>query len=312
MARLIPRLIVFLGILVVLDAVVARALDSVAPRHYRVFVDSKHAYAERAADTELLVLGDSHAADAVVPGVIERATGLSAYNFGVYHQLPIELYYLTQDLIRRSPKLKTVVIGTNPSMFARGVESSRYTPMFIESPLGLLQLLIATDSTQLGLLTRAGKKSELFEPLLRRLLGRKTRGGAPRDVEAHDHGYVPNVACRARLDIPLYSNWHDQAITQSQVKYFERTLDLLDERGIRTILVHPPLLPRYFEMVQRTRGYREFLAAMKDLERTRGLTVLGPGNDYGMSLDEGQFYDPTHLCKPGALQFSAWLAPQLR
>lgn len=301
----------FVGLISVIDAAFSRVLDTARPPDYQAFIDSKLEYAEASEATDLLVLGDSHTADAFVPQALEQATGLRSYNFGVYHMSPIEGRYLIRDLRQRSPRLKVVVIGTNPVMFTRPPGAGKYTPMFIQNPLIFLSLLLEVRSNNFGLLSRAGKKLDLIGPLISRTLGKAAKS-ATRQIESSDRGYLVNTRCATRRDVQPDLKRHAEPAIAAQVSHFEQTIRWLQREGLRVIVVHPPLIERYYAIARTTRAYREFDAAVNRIARKANVPVLGTDNSYGVSFGYADFLDGQHLCKPGAQKFSQWLGPELR
>ena len=312
MRQLLTRLALFASILVVIDTAFSRALDTARPDDYRAFIESKKGYDEHAERTELLFLGDSHTADAIVPRVVSRVTGLRVYNFGVYHMSPVEGFFLARDLVARSPKLRAVVLGTNPIMFTRQLTAGKYTPMFIESPLIFGELLSAVHSNDFSLFSRAAKKLDLVPPLVMGTLGYPSGAEPQRLVDSVDRGYLVNRRCpggepEEEASPPRY----DQGRVLRQVRFFRDTLKFLVDRGLTVVVVHPPVHAAQYAKIKNLRAVRQLEDTVTRLENA-GTPVLGSGNEYGVDFEDRDFLNSEHLCNPGALKFSAWVGAKLR
>jgi hypothetical protein len=94
------------------------------------------------------------------------------------------------------------------------------------------------------------------------------------------------------------------------VRQFWRTLDLLDSRGVRVVVVHPPLLNR--EVLYLTPERPEaapYLAISQELDRR---SVAQIALDPGGPRDPKEFVNAGHLNDRGAQRYSALLGQALR
>ena len=117
MKRFLVRFFFFVLIFVVLDRSFGLVLQSQRPIDYRLFIESKLAFFNSTKSTDVLIIGDSHIADALDPRTIEKNTKLQAFNLGIYHSSPFENYFVTKaalDHFKEKPKI--IVLGTNPVM----------------------------------------------------------------------------------------------------------------------------------------------------------------------------------------------------
>ncbi len=320
--RFFLKLALFFGLLWAIDQGFAHFLEAGgAPRDYRAFVESKEQFgSDRAVD--VLFVGDSHIADALVPGVFEAETGKEPFNYGVYHLSPLETRYLLEDLLRRTRgKPEVVVLGLNPVMFARGVDSGVYTPRLIEDPLIRAKLFLAggddpakaQQGDNLGSLTAAADKLHLFRPALEIL--RKGGDDRPvtREVRSIDRGYLEN---HKHLDET--TEWiEDARLEQAEgnpihKRYFEETIRFLQDKGIGVAFVNTPYHSRRWPVVAPSPCYADFVRTIEALAAKYDVPAFNLANEHGGDWPDDHYLEFEHLCYPGAVKFTRLIAAFLR
>lgn len=320
--RFFLKLALFFGLLWAIDQGFAHFLEAGgAPRDYRAFVESKEQFGTNRS-VDVLFVGDSHIADAIVPAVFEEETGKEPFNFGVYHLSPLEARYLLEDLLQRCrEKPEVVVLGLNPVMFARGVDSGVYTPRLIRNPLIRAQLFLAggddpekaQQGDNLGSLTAAADKLHLFEPALEILMKGGDDRPVTREVRRIDRGYLENHKHVDETTEWLEDERLDQATgNPTQKRYFGETIRFLQEQGIRVALVNTPYHPRRWPLVSASPCYGDFVTTIEGLAATYGVPVFNLANDHGGAWPDDHYLEFEHLCFPGAVKFTRLVASFLR
>src|SRR5689334_14695449 len=94
MKRFVITTAIFLSVLVVGDRLVSMLLQLYRPIDYKQFIDAKRSLFDSDRSYDVLLIGDSHIADAVDPRCLDSICGLSAFNLGIYHATPFENYYV--------------------------------------------------------------------------------------------------------------------------------------------------------------------------------------------------------------------------
>jgi hypothetical protein len=312
MRKLIAKGLLFVVSLALLDAAFSRLLDRGRPDDYLAFIDSKRDF-DSQGQIDVLLLGDSHTADGLVPSVIQQRCGLTAFNFGVYHLSPVEGYFLLKDLmgrLHRPPRI--VVLGTNARMFTRRVTEGKYTPLFIRNPFVLGELLTTTGSTNLSVFTSSGKKTELFQPMLKTFMhGPNTQ--AVRDIAGIDRGYLQNVrSFTNRGDLQANLAFFDLDIVSTQVEYFEKTIEFLEKRDVEVIIVNLPMHREFLQAVRGRKTFREFERTIADIATRHQVELFNESHRVLMGeLRDSDYLNGEHLCYPGAIKFTAALAQDL-
>lgn len=301
-----------LMIVVVADRLLAWAFDGVRPTDYRAFIETRRVFPED-SPPQILVLGDSHIADAYVPGIVEASTGWTSFNFAVYGSGPIEWYFLANDLLLRTQRPpQMVVIGTNPEMFFRVTSAGRYTPDLIKSTRLRVALLRHSGlDHDWFLLLESYRQRDLVPALVRHLRG--LPGSAPvRLIRGSDAGYLRSVRhMQSQDELPLSS--HPNTINPTQIQAFRDLLALLVRRDIEVIVVDPPVLPTSIDATLESSKFVQFDRILSRSLGAHGIRRFDFRNSrLARTLDYHDFLNAHHVCASGAAFFSTalgeWLA----
>jgi hypothetical protein len=141
-----------------------------------------------------------------------------------------------------------------------------------------------------------------------------------------DTGFAPNPAFRySRYDqmkaqegsadqLPILKNFRrfgylDGYRLGDHLKYLHRILDWAEDHGVGVVLVDMPVTAD-LEDLYYPDAFKQFRAALGDIERSRGVRVLRP-NRAEVGLTDAQFADLIHLNGDGCTRLSGWLRQQL-
>ena len=307
MRKFVRNIVLLIVIVYAVDLIFSLMLDFGRPNDYRAFIKSKQTYKRYNNETQLLFLGDSHTADAFVPATINEITGKNTFNFGVYHISPIEGYFILKDVIKRSKKLEFVVLGTNPIMFNREVTEGKYTPMFIKNYLTLFELLTVTNCKNLSVITRSGKKLDLFVPMVKKLFA-NYKSNVVREVQNIDHGYLENTKCfnnikELNCNNKIYKN--SSEIVHLQVEYFIKTIDFLEQKNIKVIIANPPLNSIFFDDIKDSNLFKDYSALLDSIAETNNIEIYNRNySNNSLNFVNEDFLNGEHLCYSGAVKNS--------
>ena len=92
MKKFLRNLILFTLVLLVFDRALFLFFQSQRPNDYKLFLSSKKSYFDNDQQFDLLIIGDSHVADAVSPRVLEEEFKIKSFNLGIYLSSPYEYY----------------------------------------------------------------------------------------------------------------------------------------------------------------------------------------------------------------------------
>jgi hypothetical protein len=301
-----------LCVFIATDQVLNLALNTARPADYRLFMESRQAFPED-DPPEILVVGDSHIADAYVPRRVYEETGRTSFNFAVYHSGPIEWRILVEDLLAssaRAPRL--VVIGANPAMFNRVTSGGKYTPEFISDPLLRIGLLRHSGLGDDWLLLLASYRQRDLVPALARRLSGRPPPAPVRLIQDVDHGYLKNLK-HMNANEAFQGGSTTDLINPVQLQSFRALLDLLAGRGIEIAVADPPMEPRHLRAVRATAAYWTFDRALAQILIEHGVRRFNfRESELALQLDYRDFLNAEHVCASGAAYFSTFLGAWLR
>ncbi len=311
MKKFIKRVIILVVVIFLIDYLFSLLLDFGRPEDYKAFIDSKLSYQKYKKETQILFIGDSHTADAFVPSEIKKLTGKNTFNYGVYHMSPVEGYFILQDLLKRSKSLEYVVLGTNPTMFNRNVTEGKYTPMFIKNYLVFLELLTVTECKNLSVITRSGKKLDLFLPMIKIFFtGHESK--TVRNIKNIDRGYLENVKNYTDINDlhcknKIYKN--SKKVIPLQVEYFNKSIRLLKQNNIMVVIANPPINHMYIEDIKNTNVYKNYNFIIDSIAKNNNIEIYNQNQiNKNINLINEDFLNGEHLCYTGALKNSTEFA----
>jgi hypothetical protein len=310
MKRFLIKLALFLVILIALDRVLNLGLQSVRPVDYKYFIDAKKEFFENDIYYDIWLLGDSHIADAVDPRCLEKFSGLTSFNLGIYHSTPYENYFtLLAALKHKSQKPKAIILGTNPEMFFKPAIPGEYTPLIINDlTLRWKLMLHSSDPVEMSYFFKSVKEKYLFNSLFKKIAGQKYV--PTREVHETFNGYLETHNQSKGV------NWNNSAnnlnydsVNRIQLDYFRREIDLARENGIKVYVVNPPVWREKLKTSQDSLVYNGFLSAIGDLEKEYSLPVFNSNFTILQNeLVKGDFLNVDHLNYFGATKFSTELS----
>lgn len=310
MKKYLIHLIVFVGIFIAADRVFGYILAINRPTDYATFLASKKTYFENPQSYDILVIGDSHVADAVDPEIVENKTGKIVYNLGVYHSSPLENYYLTLAAIENQGSLPEILIlGTNPVMFERPLSKGKYTPLILPKSKSKLGLLInSIDGFDASFFLKSAQEKYLIKSVAKKMVGIKYQ--PTREIENVYNGYsrfnnqLPDVEWN---DFP---NQKESNLDCRQVEYFIKTLRLALDLNIKVVLVHSPIWKTEFEHLKQSASYKDFDIHINEIDYNLEI----PQFEYNPTLTpmlQEDYLNTQHLNHKGSTKFSKQLGEYL-
>ena len=307
MPKLLIKLALFVVPLLCLDYLFSYVLKQGRPIDYDQFLSAKIDFFQDVDSIDLLILGDSHVADALDPRIIERKAGLTSYNLGVYHSSPYETYYLAKSALThlaRRPKL--VVLGTNPVMFERPLSRGKYTPLILPR-LGSVPLWWNSEEGLEGsFFIQTIQEKYLLKSLIGKILGKTYE--PTRVVEDVYNGHL-----KFHNQIPgsKWSGFDSTAASTHnlrQVDYFTKTVELFRQHDIPVILVHPPILPDHLIAMSESESFKVFSTAIRGVTesyRLKSYFNYKTGDKANsLSLVQSNFLNSQHLNYSGSALFT--------
>jgi hypothetical protein len=302
MRKFILEILIFIIGILFLDMILGYLLSSQRPSDYDLFLKSKQEYFKKPRNYDILIIGDSHIADAIDPRTIRNELSLNAYNLGIYHASPYENYYLTKAALENTKSIPNIlVLGTNPVMFERELSKGKYTPLIIPYRYHLELAYHSHEGLDITLVSRTIREKYLFRSILNNLLGRDYQ--PTRVVQDVYNGHLKFFNQINEL------NWineevNSMKINQDQVNYFIKTIELAQGYGIPVIIVHSPIWNEQMDILHESESYSKFSEIINTLAYNYSLQVFTLGDNELSALEKKDFLNAQHLNYSGSQEFT--------
>ena len=269
----------------------------------------------RSEGRELLCFGDSLMKTGVAPRVLERKTGLKAYNFAVHGAQPPATYFLLRRALAAGATPKGVVVEYIPNMLAGGPRDWASLWPELANPREIVELAWhARDASFLAstLVARVVPSVRRRSDLRGRIVAALNGSSKPEErieVAAHLRNWEINLGAQLSPPNPSFggvptdqdqkdymiNKWWCDKINNL---YIEKFLDLTRSRGITVFWLAPPIGPELQAARERggsDRAHTKFIADFQ--RRFRNLVVL---DGRGSRFPQSRFVDLVHLDREGA------------
>ena len=257
--------------------------------HLKTRIDDIKNYTE----IDALVIGSSHAYRGYDPRIFKRE-GLTIFNLGSSSQSPIQSYYLLKKYIEElDPKL--VIIEVFPETFTSdGIEST--IDLTSNCPLDM----------ELMQMTFSFRNIKPFNAMVYRII----------DQEVLNHNYYESKT--VQLDRYISGGYVEREmghskpyvipdsidldLDENQLIAFEKSLDLLKDKGIRVILVQAPVTKKLYNAFREEESFNELMSGYGEYYNFNEIELL---------QDSILYYDSNHLNQNGVEEFNEMLLDTL-
>ena len=280
---------------------------------------------QSAPGCEILCLGSSMSNCGLIPSVIERVSGRSAYNLGLAFGPPATHYVLLRRALDAGARPSAVLMEVHPQALTEGPwYPSRFWPELLEpaeafelawrardaplfAAIGLAEMspsIRRRDAIRAAVLHALNGETNP-SPLghLMMLRNKRLNRGAMIHPGIDYKGEIPPAFRQALVP----ASWSPSPFN---VAYFERALGLAESRGIPVFWHIPPFSPVVQGEREKGRQDEAFSRFVWTTQaRHPRLTVIDARRSgYGVSL----FRDPVHLNRRGAVAYSDALSQVVR
>lgn len=315
MSKFLRDVILFLVVLFLIDRGVFYILQNQRPIDYKYFLENKQSFFQKKENIDLLIIGDSHIADAIDPRILKKENNLNTFNLAIYHASPFETYYTTLkalDHLEQAPKI--ILIGTNPIMFNRPIGKGKYTSLITNDFLLSTQMsLDANEGINADLFFKSIEEKHLIKPLVKKYLGKKYH--PTREVTTTNNGFLE---FKNQKPNQTWSNFktdpnHPSTINPKQIEYFEKTIKILLEKKIKVIFVNPPIWSEKLKFLSESSGFDSFKNVLHDISLKNNIPIYNADDSILQDeLVKNDFLDPEHLNHYGAVKFTHHLSSFLK
>jgi hypothetical protein len=252
---------------------------------------------ERVRGLDIFFVGSSHSHRTFDPRYFERQ-GMRAFNVGTPNQTPINTYYLLQ---RYLPEVRPRLVVLEVWWEVLGIDAVEGTiAITVSRGPGWDTLKMAATTRHLMAL------NSQWSSLIERTFGTATPVQLNRGDVYTSRGYCEQWGSNSASGVALTGQ--DMAVNEQQMKYLSRTLGLLRDHDVRTILVWAPVTTARRGMVTNLEVFRQRVTALSRAHNVPFVDLDGlvPLDDH---LD---FMDDHHLNQRGVDKLMPAFAQVLR
>jgi hypothetical protein len=289
---------------------------------------SRSAATAEASGARLLVFGDSLLKFGIVPGIIERRTGLETFNLSVLGGQSPSSYFLLRRAIEAGARPEAILLDCQdmPSVErfdGRGLGLWAYVrswPELISSRDWVELCWSARDGELLGatglrrLLPSLKARAEVRGQLLKLLVTGGTDSGRKQETQRRNwrsnKGSIlmsPRLSNPSRLSPEVLatpvSSWSPDPVTREFLRKF---LSLAAEHQVRVFWLLPPMTPEVEGLRDRVGQHTYYTRLAEGLQAEYPGLVVVDGRDSGYA--RGVFIDDSHLDRAGAVAFTSDVA----
>lgn len=306
MKKFLLKILFFVTLFILFDKAAGYVLKHNRPIDYDLFLNSKLEFFKNPKPTDILIIGDSHIADALDPRTIESNTNLNTFNLGIYHTSPFENYYITKAALDKlDQKPKYIVLGTNPNMFEHELTKGKYPTLILPRKNSLELVKNSKEGFDASFFLNIIQEKYLIKPLLNKIIGKPYQ--ATRIIENVYNGHLKFYNQIPETQWYNFTTTKKSELKKQQVDYFAKTIELAIEHDIKVIIVHPPIWKENLNALIKTDSYKEFNNKMNELTKKYNLNTYY--NYEGLNSDTLIFYNKDflnsqHLNYSGSLKFT--------
>jgi hypothetical protein len=305
MKKFLLKIILVVSIFILIDKVFGYILEYNRPTDYNLFLNSKLEFFKNTKPIDVLIIGDSHIADALDPRIIESHTNLKTFNLGIYHTSPFQNYYITKAALESlESKPKFIVLGTNPNMFEIELSKGKYPPLILPTMKSLELVKNSKEGFDASFFLSIVQEKYLFKSVLNNLLRKPSP--PTRIIENVYNGHLKFFNQMPAAQWTNFVTIKESKLKKEQVEYFSKTIELALQYDIAVIIAHPPLYKENLIALSGTDSYKDFNYEINKLIKKYHLKTYYNYSykDDTLLFHKQDFLNSTHLNHNGSLKFT--------
>ncbi|MDQ3192347.1 MAG: DUF1574 domain-containing protein [Bacteroidota bacterium] len=252
---------------------------------------------ETVSNTDILVVGSSHAYRGFDPREFQ-ADSLNMFNLGSSSQTPMQTEYLIDKYIDKL-KPKTVIYEVFPATFEnQGVESTLDIISNSEINIELFKAVLLNKNWETF--------STFFYTIGKRIVTDLN------SVQESTYYKTDKYISGGYVEKELAENTHKRGFTlknidllPAQKEAFERTIQKLNEKGIKVLLIQAPITREYYDSIKNKKKIDNYFSGFQNV------TYYNFNNYYYLNSVK-DFYDHHHLNQRGVKDFNKELLLKLK
>lgn len=307
MKKFVTKSLLLLFALICFDKLLHYVLASYRPSDYKEFIDSKASFFESEDKFDLLIIGDSHSADALDTRIIDNSLKVNSFNLSIYHSSPYDQYWLVKSILDQKKLPKKIIIGTNPIMFSKPLGLSRYLPIILKDKL--YSLILQGLPLNKNFILSSLQEKYLMSHIVKQLKG--IEYVPTRNITNTYHGFL-EFNNQMNLSHNNQKTTFEANQRKEQIEYLSKTIELLLKNDCQVYLLNPPIWDTQSNALRSQKKFTLFYQEIDKLSKEKGIDMYNFIEDNSPpSLTARDFLNPEHLNASGASKFTRAVCKQL-
>ena len=305
----VGKLFILMGVFLRSDVVIANLIKNIRPVDYGAFVESRIQYLKSEKNYDLIMIGDSHLADAIDTRILEEKCQISAYNLAIYHATPFDNYFFLKKVLDSGKKPKYLVLGTNPEMFYKKAMPSKYLYSIVDDRcLNIEMNMRGQGNFDAYALMKSGNEKYLVPTLFKKISGETYK--PTRKVKAVYNGFLEFTNQTENLDWDHFSV-KGKKLQSEQIRYFCKLIELAVNNNMQVVIANPPIWKNKSNAFENTTYFLAFKRTLELVSEKYKLPIYNQSNrEMDPVLVKKDFLNLDHLNYSGAQKttsnFAQW------
>ncbi len=328
--RNILLIILFIFSLIIMDNLLGMGLKSLPQKDSRdpatLVWDDLYDIERNSID--VMFLGSSHARFAFNTDYFDQELKLNTFNLSSSDQTPVVGYYAFKQAIeKQNPKLLVYEAYWSKLCSTDNTTAATFVYDYLESPTIRAELLLTLNREKnykefvLDSLVKTYKyRNRLFTSL-----DYIMRGGLNEKPVFNDNNnvfsdyiymgkgylYSDQLVTKKIIENSTFTRTKDYKFNDKQIEYFDKTMELCKEKGIKVIVVTAPLPA---DTIKYVKDYDEYSKKINSMAKKHGLEYIDYNliNKDGKVFDNMCFRDSNHVNANGAIRLAEKMLSTLK
>lgn len=287
-----------LAVIVILDFLAGTGMRKYLSTHRLPGDCASIDYTIKDINEDVIILGNSVVLNSLMPSVLSDSLDMSVYNSASNGQ-GLDFFHSMLDCLLKHHTPKAIVLGMRNDLFTSEGIGDRYSILspYYEMGYEIIDSCLNTSGDHAKLLMKSTfyrYNTIWWRILLYHFISPNEKG---------INGFIAKPV--PPMPPKLIDVTEEEEPCDAHLKTLNKIIDRCQERGVKLILIYPPLY--YNRQGESKTGIR-----VKELCEAQGITVIDNSTDPYFMQHPELFYDNAHLNANGAIIYSQQKASELK
>lgn len=287
-----------LAVIVILDFLAGTAMRKYLSTHRLPGDCASIDYTIKDINEDVIILGNSVVLNSLMPSILSDSIGMSVYNSASNGQ-GLDFFHSMLDCLLKHHTPKAIVLGMRNDLFTSEGIGDRYSILspYYEMGYEVIDSCLNTSGNHAKLLMKSTfyrYNTIWWRILLYHFISPNEKG---------INGFIAKPV--PPMPPKLMDVTEEEEPRGARLETLNKIIDRCQERGVKLILIYPPL---YYNR----QGESKATARIKKLCEARGVRVIDNSVDPFFMQHPELFYDNAHLNADGAMIYSQQKASELK